>query len=91
MRLDIPDDLPRRRTEDVNAAGSDENTVIRKLPDSPILHRLKSLVERVADYRWTRRFDTYAGVSYSAASNGLASGFLYKNDWAPMIGGRFNF
>jgi hypothetical protein len=45
----------------------------------------------VADYRWTRRFDTYAGLNYSAASNGLASGFLYKNDWAPMIGGRFNF
>jgi predicted porin len=45
----------------------------------------------VADYRWTRRFDTYAGVNYSAASDGLASGFLYKNDWAPMIGGRFNF
>jgi len=45
----------------------------------------------VADYRWTRRFDTYAGINYSAASNGLASGFLYKNDWAQMIGGRFNF
>ncbi len=44
-----------------------------------------------ADYRLTRRFDTYAGVNYSAASDGLAAGFLYKNNWAPMIGARFNF
>jgi predicted porin/outer membrane murein-binding lipoprotein Lpp len=45
----------------------------------------------VADYRWTRRFDSYAGVNYSSGSNGLASGFLYNTDWAPMIGVRFNF
>jgi hypothetical protein len=54
MRLDIPDDLPRRRREDVNAGANDEHTVIRKLPDNPILHRLKSLVDRAVDYRWTR-------------------------------------
>ena len=47
--------------------------------------------------RWWRTiggrgaFSIYAGVNYSAAADGLASGFLYKNDWAPMIGGRFNF
>ena len=45
----------------------------------------------VADYRWTRRFDTYAGVNYSSGADGLASGFLYKVAWAPMIGARFNF
>lgn len=45
----------------------------------------------VADYRWTRRFDSYAGVNYSSGSDGLASGFLYNTDWAPMIGVRFNF
>ena len=45
----------------------------------------------VADYRWTRRFDTYAGVNYSSGSDGLASGFLYNTDWAPMLGVRFNF
>jgi predicted porin len=45
----------------------------------------------VVDYRWTPRFDTYAGVHYSSASDGLASGFLYNVDWAPMIGVRFNF
>lgn len=45
----------------------------------------------VADYRWTGRFDTYAGVNYSSGSDGLVSGFLFHVDWAPMIGARFNF
>jgi predicted porin len=45
----------------------------------------------VADYRFTRRFDTYAGINYSSASDGLASGFIFNTDWAPMIGVRFNF
>jgi predicted porin len=45
----------------------------------------------VADYRWTRRFDTYAGANYSSGSDGLVSGFLYNVDWAPMLGVRFNF
>jgi len=30
-------------------------------------------------------------VNYSLAQDGLASGFLFKNDWTPMIGIRFNF
>jgi hypothetical protein len=37
------------------------------------------------------RFDGYAGVNYSLVQNGLASGFLFKNDWTPMTGIRFNF
>jgi predicted porin len=45
----------------------------------------------VADYRWTRRFDTYVGVNYSDGSDGLASGFIYHQDWAQMVGVRFNF
>lgn len=45
----------------------------------------------VADYRWTRRFDTYAGVNYSSGSGGLVSGFLFNVAWAPMIGARFSF
>ena len=45
----------------------------------------------VADYRLSKRFDAYAGVNYSLAQNGLASGFLFTNDWTPMIGIRFNF
>jgi predicted porin len=45
----------------------------------------------VADYHFTKRFDGYAGVNYSAVKDGLASGFLFKNDWTPMVGIRFNF
>jgi predicted porin len=45
----------------------------------------------VADYHWTKRFDSYAGVNYSLVQNGLASGFLFTNDWTPMVGVRFNF
>jgi predicted porin len=45
----------------------------------------------VADYHWTKRFDTYAGVNYSLVQNGLAEGYLFTNDWTPMVGVRFNF
>jgi len=45
----------------------------------------------VADYHWTFRFDTYAGVNYSTGSGGLVSGFIYTSAWAPMIGARFSF
>jgi predicted porin len=45
----------------------------------------------VADYHFTKRFDAYGGVNYSLVQDGLASGFLFKNDWTPMVGVRFNF
>jgi predicted porin len=45
----------------------------------------------VADYHWTKRFDTYLGLNYSLAQDGLASGFLFKNEFSPAIGVRFNF
>jgi predicted porin len=45
----------------------------------------------VADYHWTKRFDTYLGVNYSLVQDGLASGFLFKNEFSPAIGVRFNF
>jgi predicted porin len=45
----------------------------------------------VADYHWTKRFDTYAGINYSLVQDGLASGFLFKNEFSPAIGVRFNF
>jgi hypothetical protein len=54
MRIDIPQELPRRREEnDTTPGSSDSRAVPRKLPDNPIHHRLKSLEERAADYRWT--------------------------------------
>jgi predicted porin len=43
------------------------------------------------DYRWTKRFDTYAGAMYSKVEDGLASGYLRTNSVDPMIGFRFQF
>ena len=45
----------------------------------------------VVDYRLSSRFDTYAGVNYTHAADGLASGFLNTDDVATMVGVRFNF
>jgi predicted porin len=45
-----------------------------------------------ADYRFTRRFDVYAGIMYSAVSDGLANGYLYDTtNINPTIGARFSF
>ena len=53
MRLDIPQEQPRRREGENKTPGhTDARTPVRKLPDNPILHRLKSLEERAADHRW---------------------------------------
>ena len=43
------------------------------------------------DYRFTKRFDVYAGAAWSRVSDGLASGFLNKSVFSPMVGFRFNF
>ncbi len=46
----------------------------------------------VADYRFNKHFDTYAGVNHSAVANGLASGFLNRSSTAaPVVGVRFTF
>lgn len=43
------------------------------------------------DYQWTKRLDVYAGVSYTQADDGLASGFKYTDTWNPAFGARFRF
>jgi predicted porin len=43
------------------------------------------------DYQWTKRLDVYAGVSYTQARDGLASGFTNTNTWNPTVGARFRF
>jgi predicted porin len=48
-------------------------------------------VSLVADYHFTKRFDTYAGVNYSKVQDGLSNGFLFTSEYSPMIGVRFNF
>ncbi len=45
----------------------------------------------MTDYRWTKRFDTYAGFAYSKVSDGLSSGYLFTSSIDPMIGFRFKF
>jgi predicted porin len=45
-----------------------------------------------ADYRFTRRFDVYAGFMYSGVSDGVASGYLYDTvNINPTIGARYSF
>ncbi len=45
----------------------------------------------VGDYHWTKRFDTYLGFNWSEVKNGLANGYLFRNDQTYMTGVRFNF
>jgi hypothetical protein len=52
MRLDLPQEQPRRREgHDATPGSSDGRAVVRKPPDNPILHRLKFLEHRAADHR----------------------------------------
>lgn len=45
-----------------------------------------------ADYRFTKRFDVYAGIMYTDVTGGLASGFIYNTENAdPTVGFRFRF
>ncbi len=43
------------------------------------------------DYRFNKRFDTYAGVMYSQVAGGQASGYLNDSNVSPMVGLRFRF
>jgi predicted porin len=45
-----------------------------------------------ADYRFTKRFDIYAGGMYSEVQGGLANGFIYNtNNFNPTVGFRWRF
>jgi predicted porin len=45
-----------------------------------------------ADYRWTKRFDTYAGAMYSKVNGGQANGYVfYTHSIDPTVGFRFRF
>ncbi|WP_051397209.1 porin [Bradyrhizobium elkanii] len=45
----------------------------------------------LADYRFAKRFDAYAGIMWAQVSNGLASGFLHRSAIDPTVGLRFQF
>lgn len=45
-----------------------------------------------ADYRWSKRFDTYAGIMWTQVKDGLASGFDFNTSTVdPTIGVRWRF
>lgn len=48
-------------------------------------------VSVVADYRFAKRFDVYAGAMFSRVANGLSSGFLNTSTIDPTVGLRFTF
>jgi predicted porin len=43
------------------------------------------------DWQFAKKFDLYAGMMYSAVANGLSSGYLFRNNFAPTAGLRFRF
>ena len=48
-------------------------------------------VSVVADWRFAKRFDVYAGAMFSRVANGLSSGFLNTSTVDPTLGLRFTF
>ena len=48
-------------------------------------------VSFVADYRFAKSFDAYAGIMWSQVSNGLSNGFLQRSSIDPTVGLRFKF
>jgi predicted porin len=45
----------------------------------------------LADYRFAKRWDAYAGAMYSQVANGLANGFLHRSSIDPTVGVRYTF
>jgi hypothetical protein len=43
------------------------------------------------DWRPYKRLDVYAGVMYSKASGGIASGYIHSDNIAPSAGVRLTF
>src|SRR5277367_3967098 len=43
-------------------------------------------VSLVGDFHFTKRFDAYAGANWSQVADGLANGYLFRNDWTYMTG-----
>ena len=49
------------------------------------------VVSFVGTYRFTKRFDVYAGAMYSDVKGGLANGYLYTSTIDPTLGVRYTF
>jgi predicted porin len=48
-------------------------------------------VSFLADYKFSKHADAYAGIMWSQVSNGLASGFLQRSSIDPTVGLRYRF
>jgi predicted porin len=48
-------------------------------------------VSFVADWRFAKKFDAYAGIMFSEVNGGLANGFLNRSTIDPTVGLRFRF
>ena len=51
----------------------------------------ENFVSFVADYHFTKRFDTYAGAMWSQVQGGLANGYLHTSTIDPTIGFLYSF
>ena len=45
----------------------------------------------LVDWRFAKKFDAYAGVMFSEVNNGLANGYLARQNIDPTVGLRFRF
>jgi predicted porin len=48
-------------------------------------------ISLVADYHFTKRFDAYGGLNWSEVKDGLANGYIFRNNTTTMVGVRYNF
>jgi predicted porin len=48
-------------------------------------------VSALADWRFAKHFDAYAGMMWSQVSNGLSNGFLQRSSIDPTVGLRYQF
>ena len=74
--------------QDAYATGADAGC------DSTISGACKGQLNAVsvlADYKFTKRFDTYLGSMWSEVENGLANGYLNRNTITTTAGLRFKF
>jgi predicted porin len=51
----------------------------------------ETVMSLVFDYRFSKRFDVYAGSMYSGVQDGLANGYLFTTNIATTAGLRFRF
>ena len=72
----------------------DQNSYAKAFCDTSVLGTCAGQLNAVSfdvDWQFAKKFDLYAGMMYSAVANGLASGYLFKNNYAPTAGLRFRF